>query len=372
MAAWRELGDVAGEGDSLQTLAHLWWCAGEGVRAQDLAVGAVDLLEIQAPGPELARAYATLAQLIMVGGHDHHAAVAVGERAVELGGQLGEEQVVVHALNTVGTAEVCMEVSSGWAKLEESLQRARAAGLARRRRPGPREPRRRSQARPRLRAAEHHLADAVRYTTVHDLDLLREFALAYAAEVALELGRWDDVEDVASTALERGPIHANTARVAGAHGPRSPSGPPRRPRPVGAARRGARRRPPPERPARRLPAAGGAGRGGLAGGRPLPRRRPRPRPGSRSCSAMPARGGGGSWRSGAGRRRARHRPPDGCAEPYRLQMDGRRQPRPPPRGPPSAARTSRRSPWPTAPTRTSCASALATLPHPRRRARRPR
>src|SRR5262249_41136842 len=93
-ARWRTSGGVRARG------------VGDGAR--DLAAQSVKLLESAPPGAERAQAYATLAQLMMVGGHDHRSAIALGRRAVELGGELGDEQTVVHALNTIGTAEVCM------------------------------------------------------------------------------------------------------------------------------------------------------------------------------------------------------------------------------------------------------------------------
>jgi DNA-binding CsgD family transcriptional regulator/tetratricopeptide (TPR) repeat protein len=213
LAGWRRLGDTRREGDGMRAQAYLLWCAGEGQLAQDLGARAVELLESQPPGPELARAYGTLAQLLMVGGHDHPSAIALGERAVELGEQLGEEKTVIHALNTIGTAEVCMENARGWAKLEESLQRARVAGFdddvgralvnllaeARHTR--------------RYEIAGRHLDDALRYTTENDLTFDRQYVLAYGAELALEQGRWDEATSIAADVLERGRTDASTAQV---------------------------------------------------------------------------------------------------------------------------------------------------------------
>ena len=64
----------------------------------------------------------------------------------------------------------------------------------------------------RYELAERHLADALQYTAEHDLDFHRERVLGYAAEVALEQGRWADATDAAAEALERG-FDAGTARV---------------------------------------------------------------------------------------------------------------------------------------------------------------
>jgi DNA-binding CsgD family transcriptional regulator/tetratricopeptide (TPR) repeat protein len=213
LAERQTLVDVSAEGACIRGLAHLWWCAGEGDRARDLAAQSVELLESVPPGPERAKAYATLAQLMMVGGHDHTSAIALGRRAVELAGKLGEEQTVIHGLNTIGTAEVCMGNDGGWAKLEESLQRARAAGFddevgralvnllaeARHTR--------------RYELGQRHLANALDYTRDHDLVFLRRFVLSYQAELALEQGHWDDAARSALESLAPGGSGANTARV---------------------------------------------------------------------------------------------------------------------------------------------------------------
>jgi DNA-binding CsgD family transcriptional regulator/tetratricopeptide (TPR) repeat protein len=202
LTAWREQGDASREGDCMRALADLWWCAGDVERATGFGDGAVSLLESQPPGADLARAYATKAQLTMVEGRDHPAAVAFGHRAIELAERLGEESIVVHALNTIGTAEVCMEDERGWRKLEESLERAMESALdddagrafvnlvaeARNTR--------------RYPLGERYLADALRYTTERNLELNRQYLLGWGAELSLERGRWQEAADRAGAVLD--------------------------------------------------------------------------------------------------------------------------------------------------------------------------
>ena len=74
-------------------------------------------------------AYSNLAQLGMLAG-DTAEAVAWGGRAIELAERLGQTEILVHALNNVGTAELQAGRPAGRPALERSL------ALARGRRPG--------------------------------------------------------------------------------------------------------------------------------------------------------------------------------------------------------------------------------------------
>lgn len=200
VALWHDLGDRRAEGDAVQALAYLTWAGGDSERAGDLAAHAVALLEAEPTSPQLAQAYATQAQLLMIGGVQQ-AAVAIGQRALALAGELGVEPVVIHALNTIGTAQLCGGDHAGWVKLEESLHRAQAADLdddigralvnlvgeARHTR--------------RYDIAERYLAEALRFTTERQLDLNRQHLLADVAEILLEQGRWDDAADAAVQTL---------------------------------------------------------------------------------------------------------------------------------------------------------------------------
>src|SRR6185312_371921 len=62
------------------------------------------LLEGLPPGPELAMAYSNMSQLRMLA-RDSDAGIAWGERAIALADQLGEDEILVHALNNVGSSQ---------------------------------------------------------------------------------------------------------------------------------------------------------------------------------------------------------------------------------------------------------------------------
>ncbi len=129
--------------------AHRWLVApglvreGDNAAAEDEARRAVELLErALEPGRELAMAYSNVAQLRMLAS-DQPGASAWGERALELAERLGETEIVVHALNNMGAAEMELPVRGGA-------------------RPGPRRRRRRPAARPGRAAAPRRVPGGAR------------------------------------------------------------------------------------------------------------------------------------------------------------------------------------------------------------------
>jgi len=198
---WHRLKDVRREGDCLQALSLMLWLAGDGERALEAAEQAVALLEPVTPqGPELARAYAALAQRLTNAGDDERGP-AMASRALRLADAIGEERVAVHALTTIGLSEAFLGMETGWTRLEESARRAMAAGLEE------------DAARALINLVEtgrdlrrYDLADRFRheaaaYVEDHDLDLYRRRLSGDLAELSLERGRWDEAAELADTLL---------------------------------------------------------------------------------------------------------------------------------------------------------------------------
>jgi DNA-binding CsgD family transcriptional regulator len=181
------------------------WFAGEAEPATEVAVQAVELLSsVSPPGPELARAYAAVAQRYMTaGGADDARAYAWAQRALELAQRLDDEPVAVHALTTIGVTQIYTGNESGWATVEESLRRAKAAELdedivralinlveaARDMR--------------RYELVDRYRDEAVAYLAGDlDLDLYRRRLVSDLAETALERGRWNEAGELAQTLID--------------------------------------------------------------------------------------------------------------------------------------------------------------------------
>jgi DNA-binding CsgD family transcriptional regulator/tetratricopeptide (TPR) repeat protein len=180
-------------GDALRLLSRYLWFGGHGEEAAAVAHEAVSVLEAAGEeGPEIARAYSGISQLRMLAG-DSSSAIAWGERALALAERLGVPEVVVHALSNIGSAEVMAgRERDGRARLEESLRRARAAGLdddvgrayanlasmpAWHRQPA---------------SADRYLAEGIAYCDEHDLSSYGAYLRAWRARQRLDTGRWSD------------------------------------------------------------------------------------------------------------------------------------------------------------------------------------
>lgn len=204
LECWRRLRDVRSEGNCLRALSLVTWFAGDAEHAIELAERAVELLEsVSAPPSELARAYATLAQRYLVGIRDELVVLSWSKRALELAQRLGDEPVAVHALATLGIVEIYLGREPGWAKLEESFRRAKAAE------------REEDAARALINLVEaatglrrfdlvdEYRDEAIEYLTEHDVDLslYRRRLDGDLAEADLERGRWQEASERASALL---------------------------------------------------------------------------------------------------------------------------------------------------------------------------
>jgi DNA-binding CsgD family transcriptional regulator/tetratricopeptide (TPR) repeat protein len=201
----RALGDPLKEGENLRWLSRLEWFSGRNAEAEDAGRAALTVLEAQPPGRELAMAYSNHSQLRMLS-QDSEAAIFWGEKAISLATTLGEEEVVVHALNNVGAARLSLdeqEAAAGVGMLEESLARALAAGLEE------------HAARAwtnlgsvarwgrDLDRAYLALTAGVAYCIAHDLDSWRHNMEAELVWVHFYRARWNEATDLAASLLAR-------------------------------------------------------------------------------------------------------------------------------------------------------------------------
>jgi DNA-binding CsgD family transcriptional regulator/tetratricopeptide (TPR) repeat protein len=211
LARLRKLGDPRTEGDALRSLGRLLGFGGRTEEAGKACREAVSLLEQLEPGRELALAYGTLAQRC-VNWEDVEGAIHWGTRALELAERLEDTEVRVHALTTVGAAELCGGDTGGSRKLERSLELALGADLedsvgraflnlvwlcARHR---------------SFALAESNLQPALDYCEERGLDYWGLSALACRARVELDQGRWTEAAGSAALVL-RNPRSAPVPRV---------------------------------------------------------------------------------------------------------------------------------------------------------------
>lgn len=127
LAIRRELGDRRRQSANLRWLARLAWFRGEEETVRRHAREAIDVIVAEGPTPELAMAYSTLSQMRMCA-EDTAAAIEWGERALELAGELGDVDTLMHARINVGSARLMRGDEEGRAQLEQTLRLALERG----------------------------------------------------------------------------------------------------------------------------------------------------------------------------------------------------------------------------------------------------
>jgi DNA-binding CsgD family transcriptional regulator len=150
-------------------------------------------------------AYSNMAQLRMLAS-DQPAASAWGERAIELAERLGETEIVVHALNNVGAAELEQGMAGGRAKLERSLKLALEADLEEHVARAYTNLGAGSVAVGRYERGDPYLDAGIAYCAEHDLDAWLVYMTGWRSRSELDHGRWDAAAASATVVLERGDI----------------------------------------------------------------------------------------------------------------------------------------------------------------------
>jgi DNA-binding CsgD family transcriptional regulator/tetratricopeptide (TPR) repeat protein len=199
-------GNRRGEGDALRSLSRLLRYVGRAEEAMEVGRDAVEILESQPPGRELALAYANLSHL-----HQH---LEDGEETVVWARKaigLGDVEAEIYALMNIANAKQ-IAGRSGEPELERALELALRAGMddhtgralvglfwwsTRGRKYGD---------------VDRRLDHALELCTERGLELWRLFAFATRSRVELDRGNWDAAAQAASVVL-RDPRSAPVPRV---------------------------------------------------------------------------------------------------------------------------------------------------------------
>jgi DNA-binding CsgD family transcriptional regulator/tetratricopeptide (TPR) repeat protein len=196
----RRQADPLREGDAHRWLSRLSWFAGDRETAEREAQLAIGLLEPLEPGPELAMAYSNVAQLKMLE-YANAEAVDWGERAIELAERLGDDEILAHALNNVGSAELQAGIAAGTAKIERSLDLALIAGLHEHAARAFTNLATISLTRRDYEPAAHYLEAGIVFCRERDLDSWWLYMTGWLARAKLEIGEWDAAADAADTVV---------------------------------------------------------------------------------------------------------------------------------------------------------------------------
>lgn len=213
VAIHAEREDLVRQGDALRRLGMQLGKSGALAAAAAAISEAVTLLEQRPPGPELARAYNSMAAV--TGITDDDGAVLWGKRAIEVAEQARCLDAVGDTLNIVGTAELRQGNLDGLARLDRGLEIARKAGdefgigraymlpaaaLAGRR---------------EWTLAERYIRQGREFCRERGMHAWDGWLTEFAAEAALAQGRWDEALTTATELRARLTDDAWPFRVTG-------------------------------------------------------------------------------------------------------------------------------------------------------------
>ncbi|MGA9294842.1 MAG: AAA family ATPase, partial [Ignavibacteriaceae bacterium] len=193
--------DPVREGENYRRISRMLWYDCNERKAEEYIDKAIEILEKQPPGKELAMAYSNKSQTYMLR-EETERALYWGEKAVKLARKLRDKDIEAHALNNIGTARMFTGDFSGEEHLKKSLQislqndfvehtmRAyinMGCALLQKR---------------DLQEANKYFTEGSEYCSNKDLYTLILCMAAHHANVKLYLGKWDEAAEIASSVFQ--------------------------------------------------------------------------------------------------------------------------------------------------------------------------
>lgn len=120
---WKKKEDIEKTGNCMRFLSRLWWFDGNRKQAESFAVAAVEVLENQPPSSAKAMAYSNMSQLKMLSDQPEEC-ISWGEKAIAMARELGDDEILSHALNNVGDVQSRIQITNqqGIRLLQQSLE----------------------------------------------------------------------------------------------------------------------------------------------------------------------------------------------------------------------------------------------------------
>jgi DNA-binding CsgD family transcriptional regulator/tetratricopeptide (TPR) repeat protein len=201
LAIWQSEQRQDKEGENLRWLSRLAWFQGKRAAAERYTDQAIAVLEALPPGRELAMTYSNRAQLYMLSG-ETEAATSWGQRAIGLAEAFGDTEIVVHALNNVGTGLLESGDEAGRSPLLSSLQQALAHDMQEHVARAYTNLGAVSVARRDYARAAAYLNQGIAYCEERDLDSWSLYMRGWRARARLEQGQWSGAMEDAAVVLK--------------------------------------------------------------------------------------------------------------------------------------------------------------------------
>jgi len=204
---WRAVANPVKEGENLAHLTMALLTHGQGNEAQLCCQTAIQILEKQPPGKELALAYRNQALLEMIN-HNLSQATLLAEKAVALAERFGDVRILAMAYDTLGSNWLSTDFERGSEYLKRCLAIAQEAGLEARVASVYANLGSTASDLYRFETAEHYLAEGIAYCAERDLDLVLYYLLSCQAMTCMYLGHWREAAEAASEVLQHPDISA--------------------------------------------------------------------------------------------------------------------------------------------------------------------
>jgi ATP/maltotriose-dependent transcriptional regulator MalT len=200
---WREKGDAEKIGNCMRFLSRLWWFDGNRKQAEKYGNEAIEILSDQPASSAKAMAFSNMSQLKMLSGESVEC-IFWGTRAIEMAQELGNDEILSHALNNVGTVQ--MEIKASQQKGLRLLQQSLDIAL------------KNSFHEHAARAYVNIVSNAVKikdyelakktmvagmsYCEKRNLDSWSAYMLGHKVRVEFEVGNWDEACLVAESLIK--------------------------------------------------------------------------------------------------------------------------------------------------------------------------
>lgn len=201
---WQQKGNIEKAVDTLRFLSRLWWFAGNRTQAEQFARQSIDLLKDRPASCAKAMALSNMSQLKMLS-DERDECILWGQQAIEMAKELGNEEILCHALNNVGSAQMVVPslAQKGKAELRQSLEIALQNSYHEHA----------ARAYTNLASgsvkikdyffAAGVLEDGILYCEERDLNSWNDYMLSWKARLEFEKGNWAAAWNIADPLLKK-------------------------------------------------------------------------------------------------------------------------------------------------------------------------
>lgn len=200
---WNEKNDIEKTGNCMRFLSRLWWFDGNRKKAEDYASRAIGVLDKQLPSKAKAMALSTMSQLKMLADQPDEC-IYWGEKAIAMAKELGDEEILSHALNNVGDIRIKEPptMQKGLELLQESLQIALKNSYHEHAARAYTNMGSSCIAIRHFSIAKKFLDEGIHYCEERDLDSWTNYMLSEKARLLLEIGNWNEALAIAGPLIE--------------------------------------------------------------------------------------------------------------------------------------------------------------------------